>query len=232
MNDYEALRRVIPTLVTFTRREDQLIVDTNGDGILTWTFHLVADLGRDISELTFPVYVEIPLKQIVDRAITVEAVEVNGESRDPTGMYREVEKRYPDNRLPDDPEMIQYAQVTIPVPLRRGQAECQIRVRLRLWNTFPHLKTAEALFVDIPYVTEQLRVEISAEQHLVRIPYHEPEEPTSAVRAASSLMQTFDSDESLLQSRLCKEREGRLVWITNSAKLGYHYRVYFRLSEP
>jgi hypothetical protein len=228
MDDYEYLKKVVPTLITFRRRHDHLLVNTTGDGVLTWEFELTVEPSHQISELTFPVYVELASRGVRDRAIFVDSVKVDGQSRDRSGVYRLIEERIPQDRPPGEPETIQYAHLKVPVSLEPDQNSCTVEMTLRLLNSFPHAKTMASLFVDIPYVTEQLQVEIAAEHHPVRLP---PLERTEIVGAMSSLMHMPDQRESTLQSLSCEERAGTIIWTTDSAKLGYHYKLYFQLAE-
>jgi hypothetical protein len=229
VDSQQALVRAIPQLVAFKRREDHLLVKPNGDGILSWYFELRADPNESINELILPVYVEIPSHETIRRAILVEAIEVDGAAQETRGALQLIERRQPMDRPPGEPEVVEYEHLSIPVNLERGRDSCRVYVRVRMLDTFPHAFTMEPLFIDIPYFTEQLQVRIESEQHSVRLPLSEG---TEIVTAMSSLMRLPDTSEAELQSALCQEEGRALIWRTDSAKLGYQYKIFFKLEAP
>jgi len=223
----DTLDRLVPTYVRFKRREDLLVVEPNGNATLTWNFELVCDSHQHITELTFSIYAEVPAEKPPEPAIMVERIEVNGQARETVGVYQLVEKRKPMDRPPNEQKIIQFGLLRIPVDLERGHERCNVRVVTKHYCAYPRVFDVAPLFVDIPYLTEQLRVTVVAKGYAVR----RPPGKSPPVEAMSSLMHTEDSEEANRQSMLCTQQGSQLVWSTDSPKLGYHYKVFFRLEQ-
>ena len=229
LRDYEIFRRSVPTLVTFRNREDTLTVEPSGDGLLAWSFELVANSLEHIVELTFPIYVEVPADDPPPQPITVEQIEVNGRRRSITDVYKPIEKRHPLDRPTDERVVIEYGLLRVPVELEAGRRFCRVRVTMRLAKAYLHQFRLDPLFIEIPYVTEKLCVRVRSRGLSVRPRPEEAGGPT--VMAMSSQMHTFDPTDSTKQSNLCKEHGGELLWETDSPKLGYQYKVFFRVEQ-
>jgi hypothetical protein len=229
LKNYEVMSRCVPTLVTFKSREDTLLVESTGDGWLTWDFHLEAAVPDHASELTFPVYVELEAAKMPPEPIRVERLEVNGRRRPTADVYKRIERRQPQDRPRAEEMLIEYGLLRVPVELEPGNRSCHVQVTTKLIGAYSHLFQSDPLFIEIPYITEKLRVKIYSRGLTVR--RISPELGGPWVIAMSSQMHTFDPEDSSRQSRLCVERAGELLWETDSPKLGYQYKVHFRVEQ-
>jgi hypothetical protein len=226
----EVLRKAIPTLVTFKRREDTLVVHPNGDGVLTWEFELASNPDESISELTFPIYAEVSSENPPPAPITVLLIEVDGRPRGIADAYSLVEERIPKDRTDAPSEIIEYGLLRVPVDLERGRDSCHVRVQIKFASVFRHLFSRDPMFVDIPYLTERLTVSVNSTGYAVRRSPLAPDGNT--VVAMSAMMHTVDQAETSFQTSLSRQRGSALVWETDAPKLGYSYKFWFRLEEP
>jgi hypothetical protein len=213
------VNRAIPTLVTFSRREDVLTMKDNGDANLEWRFDLVAPQEEAISELTFPIYGEVADAEKSSDFVEIESVEVNGQQR--SGVLEQRELR---RSLREDRPSLLYSVLRVPVDLGEGEERCSLRVRLQLNGIFPRAADWEAFYVDIPYLTEDLRVILRSEDSRVQRPL----DGGGVVKAMSGLMEVSDEAESASQTTRCHQVGETLIWTTITPKLGYRYQVRFQ----
>jgi hypothetical protein len=121
------------------------------------------------------------------------------------------------------------------VPVRFGPTQRQRRIQAAVHYTgafAPATSPTGTFFqVDIPYVTEHLEVHIRSEQ---QIGIHGLRD--QSVEAEAALMGDRDYQETRKRSSEYRDNEdptGRsLVWRTYMPKLGYRYKVSFRLFPP
>jgi hypothetical protein len=226
--DQDSLTRLVPTYVVFKRRVDTLAVEPDGDAVLTWEFELTANSHRHITELTFSIYAELPPDRPPAPAVVVQAIEVNGQPRGTDGAYQLAEKRIPMDRRLEHQKEIEFGLIRVPVDLERGHEACSVKVVMRHAKVYPRPFDVVPMFIEIPYLTEDLRVIVQTEGYAVRRPLGGG--PTIA--AMSSLMHTEDMEEASIQSGRCMQRGTQLVWETDCPKLGYHYKLFFHLEKP
>jgi hypothetical protein len=223
------LERTSPTFVTFRRRVDEFLLYPHGRASLTWDFELASDLGESLTELSFPIIAELVPDRQSPLAV-VELLEMNGEEQDIADAYRIVERYAPltpmDESLPK--VVTEHGLLRVPISLPNGRATCRVRVRMRFEQLYQPPFERAWLLVDIPYVTEQLIVTISAPGRFVR---RDLREGGTTITATSALMDTVDPVDTRRQSQLCRQAGASVVWDSPSAKIGYRYRVYFRLEE-
>ena len=219
----ELVDHAIPELVTFTSREDVLTLEPDGNARLEWRFDLASPRAEVISDLTFPIYAEVDPETDDWDAISVELVELDEEELHLTLEPREM-RRSVDTKRPS----LQYYVLRVPVELGENRESCSLRVILRLNGVFPQATDMEAFYVDIPYLTEALRVQLLAPGGKV---YRPLKDGVSSVEAMSGLMEVPDPAESASQSKSCKRVGPTLVWTTKAPKLGYRYKVCFRLES-
>ncbi|HEX8742777.1 MAG TPA: hypothetical protein VF712_06570 [Thermoleophilaceae bacterium] len=217
-----AIDASIPTLVRFRKREDRLTVNHDDSAQLEWEFDLAAVKDQSFRELRFLIYAEGERPQGAPwDAIKVEEVRVDDEIRE--GVLVPLERRLSD--VPDRPST-QYALLLVPVELGVGRSTCSVRVRMTFRDVFPLAGERERFYVDVPYLTEELKVTIAAPGRKV---YAAP--GVKSVEAMSGLMEMDDVVESEFQSGNTRNDSADLVWETRSPKLGYRYTINFRVSE-
>ena len=224
---YATLERLVPTYVVFKRRVDTLVVEPNGDAMLTWEFDLASNSRQHITQLTFSIYVELPPDRPPEPSVVVQAIEVNGQSRGTEGVYQLIEKRTPMDRPWEKHKAIEFGLLRVPVDLERGHEECNVKVIMRHYKVYSQPFQVVPMFVEIPYLTEQLRVTIRTKGFAVR----RPPGAGQTITAMSSLMHTEDLEEATAQGALCMQHGTQLVWETDCPKLGYHYKIFFHLEK-
>jgi hypothetical protein len=229
MGTVDIVSRAIPTFVTFRRREDSLVINDNGDGVLTWEFELASSPDESITELNFPIFGEISPETRAGEWVEIELIEVNEQTQEIVDAYRTVERRYSVDEAGEmSATIVEYGLLRVPVELERGRDICRVRVRMRFLGVFPLMYSKETFFIDIPYITERLRVAIAAEGRAVR---RSPRAGGSTLVAMSGLMNTVDPQETNRQNSLCRQSGPALMWETDAPKLGYRYNIYFRVEE-
>jgi len=227
IRDAERLSRVVPTLITFRRRSDTLVVERDGNGILTWDFELSSDPSVTVTELNFPFYLEVPSKNAPPRPVIIDSVEVNGEFHEPQGVYEFVERRVPVSHGGTTAAyLVEYGRLRVPVDLGQGREICRVRVRIKLYGVLLTHVPTNYLLVDIPYVTEQLVVTIMSPSSTVRKYLGRG---GVALEVSAGLMDTPDPTEIAIQNHQCRQAGPALIWETDSSKLGYRYKLYFQL---
>jgi hypothetical protein len=206
-------------------------VDAAGNATLHWTFDIRNDDGEEMAELHLPIYAAV------------------SPDIDPTEAVRVSELRVDTDRIRAPDEYVSTADVRSPVqegtgtwtrgvlrvPVQFGPSQRQRRIQATV-----HFKGAFApaatpsgcsFQVDIPYVTEQLEVYIRSDRQIGIYGLRD-----RAVEAGSALMGDLDYQETRRRSAEYRDNEdptGRtLVWRAYMPKLGYRYRVSFRLFPP
>jgi hypothetical protein len=227
----QIIRDSIPTLVSFQRRTEILEVSAAGDGILTWDFDLESELEESVPILTFPVLAETDPGRQRWTSISIDYIRVNGIEQDASGAFRPAEERI----LVGDMEglsrnvpMIEYGLLHVPVELERGRRVSQVEVKMQMKGLFREARNVEVLFIDIPYLTKELIVTIRSPDGPVR---RTPELGGRTVLALSGLMDIADWAETARQDSHCQQVGDTLVWKAQTPKLGYRYKVYFRLGQ-
>lgn len=225
----EHVRRHMPTILTFQRREDIVTVDPNGNGLITWDWLLRSDPSRSVSEIAFPVlFTNSPPLPDTPQVI-IDFLEVNDRRINTANALHLTERR---ELLSDEAkrawggaEYIFYGHLRVPVEFDEGRDICKIRAALRFIHVFGD--PTDEIYVDVPYVVERLRVTINDQQRIVR----KNLSGGSHVILAKSLMDVVDGAESTEQSHLLKQIGDGLVWETDSVKVGYSYSINIRYED-
>jgi hypothetical protein len=210
----------IPKLVAFSRREDTLVLLDNGDADLEWRFDLKSPRDETITELTCPIYSEVNPDELDWDFVEIVSLEVDGARV--AGIIEPREFRR--SAVRGRPSLLCSA-LRVPVALGEGRSASRLVIRLRLRGVFPRAAELEAFYVDIPYLTESLKVTVMANEGSVHRPLREGEQ---AVEAMSGLMEVADTAESANQSAQCQNVGRTLVWETLTPKLGYRYLLNFQ----
>lgn len=105
-----------------------------------------------------------------------------------------------------------------------GKKEFDLEIHIKIKGLFKNFQSKEFIFVDIPYVTEKLEVEVKVPQgkniNIIN-PFFEASEECS---------QNNDSAEISRQMSKCDINSERIQWKTQFPKLGYHYKIQFRVN--
>jgi hypothetical protein len=225
----ELVNSAVPRLVTFKKRQDTYVIEANGNGTLTWEFDLASHPQDYIPTLTFPVYAEVSGISPPPTSVIVDLIEVNGQRRNTNDAYELIEHRIPQDRGPEAKERIDFGLLRVPVNLVGGRDSCHVRVQMRLFQVFRRVFQYDPVFIDIPYLTEGLTVKITSNDYNVVSPPRPPN--GSTVMAMSGIMHTEDKAETSFQNDKCFQRDGALLWHSESLKLAYRYKLWFRLEE-
>ncbi len=222
----DLVERAIPRYVTFKKRLDVLTVQRNGDATLEWHFVLESRPEDSISELSFPCFAETAPGKPEWTAISVASIRVNGVDQTTVDTFTPVERRIQVVGA-RGPQLIEYGLLRVPVQLEDGRRRSEVKVVLDLSDVFPASDRLETFYVDIPYITEELRVVVRGKDVPALRSPHAPH----AVTAESGLMTTNDPTEAIKQSPLCRQVGDELIWETTSPKMSYRYKVSFRLDR-
>ena len=215
----------VPRTVEFDRRRDRLVVEPNGDATLEWDFSMVSPAGETVTDLGFLLYGEVDKGKRGPsnaNALEVQSLLVNGVQR----ARGSLSFRW--RRNSGSPSVdLECWLLSMPVSLRRLDDRCDITAIIKFHGVFSNASVREEFYVDIPYLTRDLLVEVRASpQYAVRhCPGGGPH-----VKATSVLMEASDPREAQ-RSGESEENGDALVWHTTAPKLGYRYTLAFRL-EP
>ncbi len=223
----------VPTLVRFRSRSDVFTIDSCGRVALNWEFEVEKGSRQRWTTLEFPVLAES--RQVDDvedeqRAVpvSVRQVMVDSDNMTNTAVLRFEERR----SLVDSSRNLDYGRLSVPVRLEEGRSRAKLQIEL----VFDVLSKTNAMIdyviIDVPYVTDELHVEVRHQDASCSIA---PPVSTSGevderpVLATSAVMGFTDSWETELESDNLVAESGRLIWKTHAPKLGYRYRLNFRV---
>jgi hypothetical protein len=227
----QLLERVVPTFIMFRRRVDTFSVERDGDAMLTWDFELSSSLGASLTELNFPIVAEYEDVIIREESplVVAEYVETNGERQDASDAYRVMERHalLSDKGVPTR-RLTEHALLRVPIALEDDSSVCRVRVTLRFCQLFRMPQDRKWLIIDVPYSTERLTVTINSPGQTVR---RDLRQGGVTLAAAASLLNTTDVVETSKQNQLCRQIGSSIVWETESAKIGYRYRLFFQLES-
>jgi hypothetical protein len=220
----ETVKETIPTNLWFRRRTDVLTLGDGGDAELEWDFELALPGDDGESRLNFPIFAESDGSD-TEYPIAVKSIKVDGVARETRDALEPIEFRK--SLVPGRPSS-QYAVLTVPVGLGPMHGDsCRVQITLAFNGVFRNAFDDDSWSVDIPHVTESLEVTIRAPQKRVGLPVN----TDNPVEAISALMDVPDHEESTEQSKQSDYVEDSLHWKTTSPKLGYRYKVHFRVES-
>lgn len=218
----------VPRQLRFARRTDKIVIQPTGSGELYWHFELVAESQAHITNISLPVYVEVPRDRDPWTSIEVVQVKVDGKEMNADSAFRRVERTFREQR---PKEVTEHGVIAIGVPLGKGDVRCHVDVKAKLNEAFLKVSEGDSHSVDIPYVTDDLRVVVqSADPGYVPLPaWHE----NRTIEPLSQTMEILDGEEAQRQHNdYGPDRQGSsLVWKPESTKLGYRYKLWFRLEQ-
>lgn len=213
--EQELLLQVLPHLLFFLERKDLFTIMLNGDGELLWNFHIKKEVEGPIS-LYFPVSFERQESDFDEKNeyVTIVNSLLNGKKWSAKYTTKSIshKEKYPFETG--------YIEVSL-----QSEKEFNLELRIRIKGLFKNFQTKEFIFVDVPYVTEKLEVAIGASDDYgldVVNPFFEASEGCS---------DNIDSPETISQVKDCYVTPTKIFWNCQYPKLGYHYRIQFRMNE-
>ena len=217
--EQETLQQVLPHLLCFSKRKDYFTILPNGDGELLWSFHIIKEAEEPLQFLYFPVSFERQKDDFDFKNVYVEVIRSTLDGKKCLANYN-VKSVSHEIELP-----IESGYIEVPVLLDMGKKEFDLEISIKIKGLFKNFAIKEFVFVDIPYVTEELEVKVNASSgYNINIinPFFEASEECS---------QNSDSAEMSRQMSKCDIISNRIQWKTQYPKLGYHYKIQFRVTD-
>lgn len=217
--EQETLQQVLPHLLFFSRRKDYFTVLPNGDGELLWSFHIIKEAEEPLQFLYFPVSFERNKDDFNLKNMYVEIIRSTLDGKRCLANYN-VKSVSHEIDLP-----MESGYIEVPVLLDMGKKEFDLEIYIKIKGLFKNFAIKEFVFVDIPYVTEKLEVKINVSSgYNINIinPFFE---------ACEECSQNSDSAEISRQMSKCNIITDRIQWRTQYPKLGYHYKIQFRVTD-
>jgi hypothetical protein len=229
----ERRTKALPTFVVLTYRRDHFTFFADGSARLQWIFDIDgSEADTQTTEILFPILAEIHEGdqdgKPADNTVKIEKFSINGlEVANPQRFYapREHRKRI---GTPEDGigGLLELGILKVPVQFEEGKTRHRVVLELLLTEAFANLLEVEHVYIDVPIVTESLEVVLDSPDG--RISHLWDKEKTLV--AALGVVDMTDPDETHRQRHRWREGEdGKLVWSTESPKLGYRYRIRFQL---
>lgn len=211
------LQQVLPHLLFFSKRNDFFTVLPNGDGELLWSFHIIKEAEELLQFLYFPVSFERKKDDFNLERMYVKIIGSKLDGKNCLANYN-IKSVSHEMELP-----VELGYIEIPVLLDIGKKEFDLDIHIKIEGLFKNFETKEFVYVDVPYVTESLEVKISVSSgYNINIcnPFFEACEEGS---------QNSDSAEISRQMSKCDIISDRIQWRTLYPKLGYRYKIQFRV---
>jgi hypothetical protein len=225
----------IPQFIRFIHRRDVVtIVDAE---TVVYNYSVTIETKRDeaCTSLLLPIEFDLGFtkKDKDDRdfyrnAVEMVYLEVDGRRKptDATVRFRELRKVIPDSAHDIPKGVTIYGLLDIPVPLGIGYTRCKVQLEFIARKAFPKLFQREFIYIDIPYVTENMDIRIEGAKDL-RVRGVEGENG-EIVEAKSHFLQRIDHAETLEEKKNLHEWQTGIVWRTQYPKIGYRYVVWFQ----
>ncbi len=216
----------VPRRIRCKHREDIVRFNHDESADFLWDLTLQSEPGDSIARVLFPITFERaqdPSCPVVP--ISVTRLRVNGKEKVAKGAYKRRQTRFIEghNEL-----VMEDGLVEIPVDLGFGTEECSVQIEMKVYCAFPKCREREYVVVDIPYLTEHLTVKILCESKLCAkgVARDHGEE---VLEASNIFMETFDIHETKIQHINVTLLDDQVIWRTAYPKLGYRYKVWFRI---
>ncbi len=224
------LSEALPTFLKISSRKDTFELQRDGTAILQWEFLVEADLASinyGINEFSLPIYFERNPNITTDNEIALEVISLSVDQRSlpTTQLYvpREIRKSLNNKEaLPTE-----FGSLMIPVGLTQKNSRCRIDLTVRLKGAFSNLFHSEYAIIDMPYITEYISVTVLPPPGCL---IHKlPENQMLIVTSVQA--ENIDLEETLAKRSDIVVNDNRFTWETKFPKLGYRYRLYFRVSD-
>ncbi len=236
----EVVMESVPTLIRFRSRTDIFTIGSDGGTTLTWLFEVEKGLRQGWKTFEFPIVTEARgfddgpsgEEPAPSFPVRVANITVDGEDRTNSAVLMFEERR----SLVATQRHLDYSRLSVPVRLEEGNSRATIEITLVFDQVGRASAKLDFAVVDVPYVTDNLRVEVhhADPDCTIALPINTSgsvdERP---IQASLAMMGFTDSRETEIESEKLVADRGVLVWKTHAPKLGYRYRVGFRvIGEP
>ncbi len=232
----ERIREAIPFHIVVVSREDTLVIDDNGDGTLDWVFSIKVNDAEKCQSLDLQILSECfellepgGEKKYAGNIKITRIVVAGNEVRRPHGYYRTHEIRHPDD-ISAQKRPMEFGILSVPLNYEeiRLASVSKVTITMVMKGTFRDAtsQAGDYFLVDIPQLTESLKVEIRTASAGSEVQSNLSEDKLSVRMGYGG---TLDRAEMFHQLEKIKQRAGALVWQSAFPKLGYHYRLSFRI---
>jgi len=231
-------RHAIPRYIRVTERRDKLVVDELGNATLEWLFVVTGLDKSNTRSLELQIYSEhkqVDSKlpgdnfksniEIVEMKVAGQKIETASEA------YTPLEIRYP---IAGEHHPMEFGILRVPTDLSNIEAlaPTEIRMTMRLKDTFFRAQKMDFFVVEIPQLTNKISVTLESknQDYIVIVP---PDAWDEKIKAQMGHSGTLDTAETLSQSdKVFQSSDGKLIWESEYPKLGYRYLLSFRLHRP
>ena len=234
----EILRDSVPTLIRFRSRSDTFTIEPSGHISLRWQFEIDKGLRQGWKLFEFPIITddrgfgededEDESAPAPTFSLKVQSVAVDGKDMTRSSVLQFEERR----SLVATKRHLDYSRLSIPVRLEEGKSRAKLDIKLIFEKKVTKAGELEFVVVDIPYVTEKLQVAVRhADARCSIVPPVNTlgEVDDRPILASFAMMGFTDSWETELEADNLVAESGMLIWTTNAPKLGYRYRIKFRV---
>lgn len=149
--------------IRFRTRTDTVIVENPNTVILSWDMQLDSDSEVTHSHIEFPIYLEIDANEDPAQKLKLLQLTVNGENVANRSIVSCREIRKPVVANSSSPSLL-VTTIRIPVKLGKTAPYSHVYLSVETCRAFPKLLSPEIeyLFVEIPFLTRVLHVDIRA----------------------------------------------------------------------
>ncbi len=224
------LEAYIPRLIRFRRRKDEFQIASNGEGTLRIECEVETPLGFSVPHVSLPVMSAVagsdpPWTGVIPVRVAVDDADYNAAE-----VFVKRDRRFVADQSYVG-RVIENWIVRIPVALNSEKRRCTFIVEARFRDAFRNVLNCEMCYTDICYVTDSIVVSIKPLDTMVircapSANFH--------VEALQMEHDIVDLQESSEQSVSCSnvDRSRGVFWRSETAKLGYRYRLVIQGYVP
>jgi len=220
----------ISNYVIFESRTDIFEIGTDGNGELTWRFKIIRNTQQVVNEVNMPIFAEhLRGRTAQKKAVEIIEVLIDGEKPNPMDIYIPQFIRMPIHSNTKEVRSVELGNIRIPVNMTGSKTSVSVKIKMLLNGVFNEALKGEFALIDFPYLTEHFLLKLSSKSpDYIVIPFDDQTSKT-VIEALRDNNENVDVDEMLIQAENWKYLDGQMIWETRYPKLGYNYRVKFRL---
>ena len=168
-------------------------------------------------------------KEEYSKSVQMIKLKVNGVEKpiDATISFRQLRLSISPSGIDDC--VSAYGLIEILVPLGYGHTSCSVELEFQANKAFPNMGKREYIYIDIPYVTESMVVEIIGSK-MLEVCAAEGDHG-DFVEATSYIYQRIDHSETQEEKKNLIKWQNGIEWKTHYPKLGYRYLVWFQVRK-
>lgn len=223
-NNELELMNTIPYVFVFKNRTDTFTISEDGDAELEWDFEIEKETDESITFINFPILCERKDDDTNMDSVSVEVKKliVNGNEQ-----YNAKYELKSINIPKDSKRSIEQGcvHVRLDSDTKKG-AIFNVNIVLILKKVYYFVETEEFVVVDIPYITQNLTLNIvpkSSEQII--------EVVNNFFNVHEVNGNNTDNDEKAKQCKKCITKNNGIIWKTEYPKLGYRYELSFTMHK-